>query len=161
MRAVRALDVPGRRNAYVVRRIREQARWYGRKSSAHRRAATRRFWITTACQLLAVVSALAALHLVEEHDAASLWLRIMALFASLGIAVTAWTQLNRDDELARAYASSLQELSLIAATAERASDQQALGRIVREGEEAIGRENRLWVTRRSEQLEDPEFGKSE
>lgn len=158
MRSVRARDLAGRRDTYVSSRLRAQAAWYGRKSGAARRAAERRFWIAIAFQLAAVLCALLALHLVHEHDLAGFWLRVMGLFASGAIAITAWTQLNRDEDLARAYAYSLQELSLIAGTAERATDEPALEQAVNAGEEAIGRENKAWLEGRSERREDPEFG---
>ena len=81
-----------------------------------------------------------------------------SLAASAAIAVTAWTQLNRDDELAKAYGVSLQELLLIAGAAGRATNDEAFAPVVRDGEQAIGRENSVWVARRSERYESPEFG---
>ena len=74
------------------------------------------------------------------------------------LAVTAWTQLGHDDELSRAYAVALQELLLIAGAAERATTDGALAAVVRDGEEAIGRENRVWVAKRAERFKAPDLG---
>lgn len=153
MRHVRSLDLPGRRDVYVARRLLEQADWYGRRGTGHRRLASRWFWVSVFFQLAAAGIALLALQSVD-----STLLRLMSLFASAAIAITAWTQLNRDDELAKTYASALQELLLVAETAEPVETEEALAAVVAEGEEAIGRENKVWVAKRSERNESPEFG---
>jgi hypothetical protein len=153
MRQVRGMSLPERRDFYVTRRLLEQAAWYGRRGAGHRRLASRWFWISVFFQLAAAGIALLALQSVD-----STLLRLMSLFASAAIAITAWTQLNRDDELAKTYASALQELLLVAETAESVGSEEALADVVAEGEEAIGRENKVWVAKRSERHESPEFG---
>lgn len=154
-----------RRDFYVERRLLDQARWYRARSAQHRRAATRWFWFSIAFQVFAIVFALLALaavamarQLANPRDAEAAMLKIMTLAASAAIAVTAWTQLNRDDELAKAYGVSLQELLLIAGAASRATNEETLTPVVRDGEQAIGRENSVWVAKRSERYESPEFG---
>ena len=164
MRAAHDLDFDGRRSLYVKRRLIEQAHWYRRRSAQHHRSATRWFWAAIVCQVLAVVSALLALAAVAAHqppDVEAPFIRAMALLASLAIAVTAWTQLSRDDELARSYAMSLQELLLIAGAAERARTEEVLAAVVRDGEGAIGRENGGWVAKRTERRESIEFGQGD
>jgi hypothetical protein len=153
MRQLRSLSLPERRDFYVTRRLLDQADWYGRRGAGHRRLASRWFWVSVFFQLAAAGIALLALQSVD-----STLLRLMSLFASAAIAITAWTQLNRDDELAKTYASALQELLLVAETAERAETEEELAAVVSEGEEAIGRENKVWVAKRSERHESPEFG---
>jgi hypothetical protein len=164
MQAVHELDLDGRRSIYVKRRLMEQAHWYRARSAQHRRSATRWFWAAIGFQVLAVVSALLALGAVaarQPSDVEALFLRAMSLLASLAIAVTAWTQLSRDDELGRSYATSLQELLLIAGAADRARTDEALAAVVRDGEGAIGRETGAWVAKRTERREPIEFGQGD
>jgi hypothetical protein len=161
MRTVRERELPDRRDFYVHRRLLDQARWYRRRSAEHHRRATRWFWAAIVFQVLAVVFALMAVVSViagQSSDFEAPFLRAMSLLASLAIAVTAWTQLGHDDELSRAYAVSLQELLLIAGAAERAQTDAAFGAVVRDGEEAIGRENRVWVAKRAERFKAPDLG---
>ena len=82
-------------------------------------------------------------------------LRLITLLGSIALAIAAWSQLNRYDELARAYAVAFQELSLIAATADDAQDEATLTELVRDGEDAVGREHRLWVAKRTEAVPGP------
>jgi hypothetical protein len=77
-------------------------------------------------------------------------LRVIAVLASVALAVTAWSQLNRYDELARSYGTAFHELSLIAAQPGDDHDQASLDELVRGGEDAIGREHRLWVAKRGD-----------
>ena len=164
MREVRGRAYADRRDFYIERRLLDQARWYRQRSGKHRRAATRWFWISVVFQVFAIVAALLALVAVAQatdsspRDVETMLLKAMTLAASAAIAVTAWTQLNRDDELAKAYGVSLQELLLIAGAAGRATNDEAFAPVVRDGEQAIGRENSVWVAKRSERYESPEFG---
>ena len=80
----------------------------------------------------------------------------MALLGAVAVAMTAWSQLNRFDELARAYGSALQELLLISAMAEGISSEEQLAETVQDAEEAVGREHRLWVARRTQQPVEPD-----
>ena len=145
MHTVHDLDFDGRRRVYVNRRLLEQAHWYRQRSAKHSRSAGRWFWVAIVCQVLAVLSALLALAAVAAHqgsDVITPVTRAMSLLASLAIAVTAWTQLSRDDELARSYAVSLQELLLIAGAAERAKTEEVFAAVVRDGEGAISARER-------------------
>lgn len=166
MRDLRAQGLPSRLGAYSEERLTEQAKWYGDKSTHHRRRATLWFWMAIFAQVGAAVSAFFAIHLSGQHatpffgipasDVGPFLLRVMSLLAALAIAVMAWTQLNRNDELARAYANGLQELGLILDRAPRVQSEDDLGHLVRDGEEIISRENRAWVAKRGEQLEERE-----
>lgn len=153
MRSVRDLELTDRRDYYVARRLLDQAEWYRRKSAASRRAASRWFWWSVVFQLGAATVAL--LSLAGGGDSI---LGLMTLFGSVAIAMTAWTQLNRHDELGKSYALALQELLLISAPAGQADTEEALESLVREGEEAVAREHRLWVAKRSEGIEMPQAG---
>jgi hypothetical protein len=173
MRRVRGLDQPGRRNVYIEDRLLNQADWYARKSSIHRRRATQYFWLGLVLQVAAAVTALYAVHLsgsmassliilpgiwvIPQADVSGFLLRVMSLTASAAIAMTAWSLLNRNDEVARAYADTFQQLALIADHAEKVKTEEGLARVVADGEETIGRENRAWVAKRAERYDSPEF----
>jgi hypothetical protein len=150
MREVRALHVADRRAYYLAERVLDQADWYQARSAASSRAGSRWFWLSVVFEVAAAAFALAAL--AGGGDAL---LRVIAVMASIALAITAWSQLNRYDELSRSYATAFQELSLIAASATDDADRAALEELVRDGEEAIGREHRLWIGKRGEGLEVP------
>jgi hypothetical protein len=145
MREVRGLPVAGRRAYYLTERLLDQADWYQARSVASSRAGTRWFWLSVALEVAA-----AGLALVALAGGGDPLLRIIAVLASIALAVTAWSQLNRYDELSRTYATAFHELSLIAAAAGDDADRAPLQELVRDGEEAIGREHRLWVAQRGE-----------
>jgi hypothetical protein len=161
MRAVRAMDLAGRRELYARRRLLEQATWYANRSVRHQRWAGRWFWLSIIFQLLAATSAFLAVHLAAHSSGtpnlSDLFLRAMSACAAVAIAIAAWTQLNRDEELDRAYGLAFQELTLIAGAAERATSEAGLETVVRDGEEAISRENRAWMAKRAERYESPDF----
>jgi hypothetical protein len=145
MRDVRRLPVSERHAFYVSERLLDQADWYRARSAAANRAGTRWFWLSVFLQVAA-----AALALVALAGGGDSLLRVIAVLASIALAVTAWSQLNRFDELARSYGTAFQELSLIAAAAGDDHDPASLDELVRGGEDAIGREHRLWVAKRGE-----------
>ncbi len=150
MREVRGRPVADRRAYYLEERMLDQADWYQARSVASSRAGTRWFWLSVAFEVGA-----AALALVALAGGGDPLLRIIAVLASIALAITAWSQLNRYDELARSYATAFQELSLIAAAAGDHANRATLEELVRDGEEAIGREHRLWVAKRGETPEGP------
>jgi hypothetical protein len=150
MRDVRRLPIAGRRTYYLTARLLDQADWYQARSVASNRAGTRWFWLSVLLQVAAAALALAAL--AGGGDAL---LRVIAVLASVALAFSAWSQLNRYDELARSYATAFQELSLTAAAAGDDGGRASLDELVRDGEEAIGREHRMWVAKRGERPDGP------
>ncbi len=150
MRDTRGLTVVERRDHYVPHRLLDQADWYQLKSAASNRKGTRWFWVTVLFQLAAAAIAIGALAGADDS-----LLRIIALLGSIALAIAAWSQLNRYDELARSYAVAFQELTLIAAVADGVIDEAGLSDLVGQGEQAIGREHRLWVAKRTEAIEGP------
>ena len=161
MRQVRALDLDRRREAYRRLRISEQVQWYLRKSGNSRYRGTVYFWASTLLQVAAATTAFLALYLAAQPDIGPFWLRVMSLCAAVALALTAWSQLNRHDELARAYAYSAQELTLIDGSAGRAHTDEQLAEVVNEAEEALGRENRAWLAKRVESYTPPDYGQVE
>jgi hypothetical protein len=160
MRAQRGLDLVGRRDAYVRWRILEQAEWYREKGASFGRWAARWYWLSVLSQLAGAALAILTLQTITLPQAPDL-LRFIALFGAIALAMTAWSQLNRYDELARSYAVALQELLLIAAAGETVGAEEELDELVQEAEEATGREHRLWVAKRREPDVEQEGGDDE
>jgi len=158
MRAVHDLDLTGRREAYLNARIGEQIDWYSKSSAKHRRSERRWFALTVFFQLAAAVFAFLAVHLaVDDEAVGSFFLRIMSLCGALVLAFTAWTQLNRDEELSKAYAISLQELVLVSDAVERADSDDKLNAAVNDAEAVLARENKSWAAKRAAPIDDPDF----
>lgn len=150
MRAARELGTIERRDYYVQNRLLDQADWYQRRSGASGRKGSRWFWLSVLFQVAAAISAIAALVAGGE-----LLPKLITFLGSIALAIAAWSQLNRYDELSKAYGVAFQELSLIAAVADNAVDEATVNALVRDGEEAIGREHRLWIAKRTESAAGP------
>lgn len=165
MAAVRARGLTERRQIYLSERIHDQIDWYSRRAATHRRWGTIWLIATVVCQVLAAVFAFSALHeavmgsgMNPADDHAQIFLRVMSLLGSGALAIGAWAQLNRDDELAKAYAFSVQELALTAGQLERARTEDQLAAAVMATESVISRENRSWLARRVEVVDSPGHG---
>lgn len=154
MRAVRTLPLPDRRDLYLTGRVLDQARWYQRRGASASRWSGRWYWLSVATQLAG-----AGVAIWVAATGADL-LRVIAIAGAVALAMAAWSQLNRYDELSRSYGVALQELLLIAAVGEQVSTEGELAELVGDAEEAIGREHRLWMARRAD-LPEEETGEDE
>ena len=160
MRKVRASSLGARRDYYVAQRVFDQADWYRRRGARSSRWSGRWFWLSIAAQLVGAALALATFAILAmgwQDDV----LRLVALAGAIALAMTAWSQLNRYDELSRSYAVALQELLLIAAVGDGVQTQTELEELVADAEEAIGREHRLWIAKRAESAAEGEPGLDE
>jgi hypothetical protein len=142
MRDVRQLPLQGRHDLYIKERLEDQANWYAGKAEENRRLAGRLFWAALAAQFVAL--ALAVWQVASPSSGLSLVGPLLALAA----AFTAWTQLERNDELSKSYALANQELLDIKALADRVKTEQELAKIVSDGEGAISREHTMWTAKR-------------
>lgn len=139
MRELRAASFTTRRQAYVTERIEEQRNWYADKSAFHRRRAR---------QLMvgALLSSIVGLVLGLLRAQGVLGVDLLGLFATIGAALVAETQLRQHGINASAYALASQELGMASALA-RTADQKVWPRVVGEAEEAISREHTMWCAR--------------
>jgi hypothetical protein len=71
---------------------------------------------------------------------------------ALAAAFTAWTQLERNDELRQSYALANQELLSIKALAGTVDTEEGLAKLVSNGEGAISREHTMWIAKRGKPL---------
>jgi hypothetical protein len=144
MRELRVADVATRRAVYRETRLADQVRWYRGRSLHHRARATRWFWLSLAAEVAGIAVALASLAISSIGQ----W-NLLSLVAAIATAATAWSQLNRHDELSKAYALAFHELLLIDGLAETATTEEELAQVVQQGEGAISREHTMWMAKAS------------
>ncbi|RIK36785.1 MAG: hypothetical protein DCC58_18870 [Chloroflexi bacterium] len=141
MRAVRNEPYDARRAFYLSERIDDQIRWYAGRAEQNRRAASRWFWLGLAAQSSAIGLTIVRIVVTSGPD-------IVALAAAISAMATAWTQINRNDELAKSYGVAAQELILIKGELENAEAEAEFIDIVAEAESAISREHTMWMAKR-------------
>lgn len=141
MRRLRALPLPERRDTYLRGRASDQVDWYAARARANRRSGGRWFWVSLGFEGAALVAAIA---LVAQPDGPDL----VALFAAISAAATAWTQMERHNELSKSYGLAAQELALLMAAIETSQSPESFVQAVTETEGAISREHTMWVARR-------------
>lgn len=142
MRNVRALDLPGRMQAYLEERVREQQRWYSSKAQVN---AQRERLFTVLIIAAHAVALLFAVFLVFRPTAP---LNATGVFATMAAAFLAWLQAREHQGLAQAYAVTAHELGLVEAQALHVASEEAFATFVADAEGAISREHTLWVARR-------------
>lgn len=148
MRAVRNLPLGARREIYVRDRLENQAEWYRRKAIAHRRAARRWFWASLVTEALAALLAVLSVLTPQEIDD-----NVVGFLAAVAASFTAWSQVQRHDELTKSYAVACQELLGIVTMASDVMSEADLSALVRDGEAAISREHTMWVAKRSDRVD--------
>jgi hypothetical protein len=146
MREVRQMSVEDGRDLYVKERLEDEAKWYAGKSEDNRRLANRLFWAAIAAQFVALALA------VWQVASPSAGLSLVGPLLALAAAFTAWTQLERNDELRQSYALAYQELLSIKALASAVDNEQELAKLVSDGEGAISREHTMWIAKRGKPL---------
>ena len=145
MRHVRALSLTDRRATYVEARLMDQARWYRSSGKRHQLTGHRWSWISLGSEAVAVV--VAGLSIAAPAVAE---FGILGVLGAAAAAATAWSQVGRHDELAKAYSLAYHEILAICDLAEQAIAEEDLARIVVEGESAISREHTMWIAKRTE-----------
>ena len=146
MREVRRLTLLDRRDFYIQHRLDNQAAWYRDKCCANRTAAGRWFWATISAQFAAISLAIVRIAVPVVG------LSLVSFLAALAAALTAWTQVRRNDELSKSYGLAWQELLTVKSQADKAVTEVNLGSVVLEGEGAISREHTMWVAKRCDPL---------
>jgi hypothetical protein len=152
MRLVRSMSVAERSELYLDKRLVDQANWYRRKSAEYRAWATRWFWLSLGLQIAAAAAAILAItgfSIGGFTITTETWLGVVAWFGAFSLAGTALVQLNRYDETAKAYAIALQEVVLVADLARTFKTDAELSTFVSDGEDAISREHKMWIAKRS------------
>lgn len=142
IREARASNLNERKEMYLVKRVRDQRSWYGKKAKSHGAAGSRYFLVIVASQLCALAG---AVWLVRSPDSK---IQLPGLFASLAAALIAWLQIKQHKELAQGYAAAEMELSFVEEEATRIASEKDLSNFVVHAEGAIAREQIVWLARR-------------
>jgi conflict system pore-forming effector with SLATT domain len=141
MRETRRAPLEARRAFYREQRLDDQRRWYGDRARSHERAREAYFLLATLVQLGAVLVAF-----LQWRP----WrLNLVPLLVAISASVTAWAQARRHEESAQAYAAARQELDVVAARLESATDEAAFEAAVAETETVLSREHTAWMARRN------------
>jgi conflict system pore-forming effector with SLATT domain len=137
LRRVRSLPLEERRALYRSRRIDAQHGWYRTKARWNERRATQWSLILTGLEALGLGGAVLKATGVFGFD-------LLGLASALVGAGAAWVQTKQHQTLASAYEVASQELAVIGAHGDWASDEPAWAHFVDQAEEAISREHTTW-----------------
>lgn len=141
MRAMRTMPFTERRDRYLSERIDDQIRWYAGRAERNRQAASRWFWLGLGAQS-------GAIGLTIVRIVATTGLDFVALAAAISAMATAWTQINRNDELAKSYGVAAQELILLKGELEAVDTEEQFVQVIDDAESAVSREHTMWMAKR-------------
>jgi hypothetical protein len=141
MQQIRHASPQERRGFYLTARVDEQEAWYAGKSQANARAATVWFWVSLLFEGLALAAAILMAVTGFTVD-------LVGPLAAITAAATAWTQLGRNDELAKSYGLAAHELVVLYSRLALAESEEAFRQGVEETESAISREHTMWMAKR-------------
>jgi hypothetical protein len=137
LRRVRSLPLEERRALYRRGRVDAQHTWYRTKARWNERRATQWSLVLTALEALGLGGAVVKATGVLGFD-------LLGLASALVGAGAAWVQTKQHQNLASAYEVASQELAVIGAHGDWASDEPAWAHFVDQAEEAISREHTTW-----------------
>ena len=137
LRRVRSLPLEERRALYRSRRIDAQRAWYRGKARWNERRATQWSLVLTGLEVLGLGGAVLKAMGTFGFD-------LLGLASALVGAGAAWVQTKQHQNLASAYEVASQELAVIGAHGDWASDEPAWAHFVDQAEEAISREHTTW-----------------
>jgi hypothetical protein len=141
MRQIRHTAPEEKRGFYLAARVDEQEAWYAGKSQTNARSATIWFWVSLLFEGLALAAAIMVAFTEFTVD-------LVGPLAAITAAATAWTQLGRNDELAKSYGLAAYELMVLNSRLELADSEEAFRQGVEETEAAISREHTMWMAKR-------------
>ena len=137
LRRVRSLPLEERRALYRSGRIDAQHAWYRGKAPWNERRATQWSLVLTGLEALGLGGAVLKAMGTFGFD-------LLGLASALVGAGAAWVQTKQHQNLASAYEVASQELAVIGAHGDWASDEPAWAHFVDQAEEAISREHTTW-----------------
>jgi hypothetical protein len=137
LRRVRSLPLEERRVLYRDGRIGAQRTWYRTKARWNERRATQWSLVLTGLEALGLLGAVLKATGAVRFD-------LLGLASALVGAGAAWVQTKQHQNLASAYEVASQELAVIGAQGDWASDEPAWAHFVDQAEEAISREHTTW-----------------
>lgn len=144
MKNIRAQSVAERLKTYLKERVDHQCDWYLAKSETNNKRALYWYLAIIAIYVLPAIAILSyGGDAVEEN-----W-PTYSLFLLLGSCALGWTKAKRFRELAASYALTVQEITILKATAEDVETETDISDFEESAERAFSREHTQWVARRS------------
>lgn len=145
MRGIRDSSFLDRKATYREGRIEDQRSWYAEKARHNQRKGHAWGVAVVAAEGLGVLGGVLLI--------AGIWsIDLLAVFATLAAAATAWGQAKQFKALATAYGITAQELAGVKSELDALQDEAQWARFVGEAEEAISREHTLWRASRGLRL---------
>ncbi|HLJ67538.1 MAG TPA: DUF4231 domain-containing protein [Chloroflexota bacterium] len=141
LRAVRALPLEGRKSCYLRQRLEDQLGYYESRAEGHGVSARR--WRRAGLVFRAATFVFAILRFWVATAAS-----LVGVFVNLTVAVTAWTQLIKHDELTHGYARVAHSLQILRRRLEASMDEASVERVVIETEGVISQEESAWKAKR-------------
>ena len=136
------MSMTDRHAFYTHHRVRDQIDWYRQRAKSNADAESTWFAAVLIAESLAIVAAVVRILTVHEFNPTGGIAAIAACFV-------AWSQTKRFSDLANSYGVACRDLNGLRTSAEHVHDEAALQQFVVEVENAVSREHRLWVERRS------------
>ncbi|MEY9872284.1 hypothetical protein ABH931_001758 [Streptacidiphilus sp. MAP12-33] len=145
MSRLRSQGLAVRREVYLRERVRSQRVWYVGKADAYDNKST--VWSMATLAAICFGFALALLQMFG-----ALHFHALGTFATLGAAITAWTQLKQFRPLAAAYRVAAKELEQIENRLTRLNPaepgaEELWSRLAREAESTLAKEQAVWRAR--------------
>jgi len=141
MRQIRALPLPERQQYYTERRVDDQISYYMSKAARSHAAAARWFWVDVVARAAALFFAVAVIVLPEHKPS------LAGLLSTVAAAATAWSQLNRDADLAKIYGSAEQKLLLLKASLDGEMSEEGFQRLFTGAEATFASESSTWSSK--------------
>jgi hypothetical protein len=140
---IRGLSLTDRKAYYTHQRVLEQRRWYARKATFNRKAASKWVKVGVVSYIIAGILALSRIRFPEWQ----LWpIEPIIVFAS---SVTGWMQIKKFNELSTAYAVTAHEIGMVKPSIDAADSEAKFSEAVNDAELAFSREHTLWVARQT------------
>ena len=98
--------------------------------------------------MIAVVEALALVSAILFVVWSDLPVNPVAILSGVALALLVWLQVKKHHELAQSYALAAHELGLIHESAQHVGTEEELSQFVSDSENAMSREQTLWLARR-------------
>lgn len=142
MRRLRTMPPEDRKEAYRIGRVGDQQGWYSRKARLHKIRADRWNVALMSAEGLGLAGGIAKAAGLVSVDT-------LGLFGAVVAAGTAWMQTKQHTNLARAYSIVAHELSALSDRIPAQKNEEAWTRFVKEAEDTISREHKLWRASRT------------
>ena len=141
MKEIRSLPLKDRLTFYIEHRLSDQQTWYKKKSTVNKMSRNSFFVYLIIVQFLTLLITFFRIGFQNVTD-------LTPILASIAIALLAWIQIKKFNELSVAYNLTAHELNLVKARKDSIVDEASFADFVSDAENAISREHTMWAARR-------------